>query len=146
MKGAGADLDVLMRSNAVDDASKRQDVPALSFGGRTQKNAPHIAQIVSGLIGKGIAVTLIEEDIAERGLADGDPIEDLPGSSRPLCLGCSTATTTSGPGRLRAIAIDPTPVGVGSIGYWMFGAAPPDESGGARRAANGRKSCQRRET
>ena len=75
MKGAGADLDVLMRSNAVNDASKRQDVPALSFGGRTQQNAPHIAQIVSGLIGKGIAVTLIEEDIAEPGLADGDPIE-----------------------------------------------------------------------
>ncbi len=77
MKGAGADLDVLMRSSAVNDASKRQDVPALSFGGRTQKNAPHIAQIVSGLIGKGIAVTLIEEDIAERGLTDGDPIEEL---------------------------------------------------------------------
>jgi hypothetical protein len=61
MKGAGADLDVLLRGSAVNYASKAQEVPALSFGDRTQKNSPHIAQDVSGLIGKGIAVYIIED-------------------------------------------------------------------------------------
>ncbi len=77
MKGAGADIDVLLRGSAVNYASKAQEVPALSFGDRRQKNSPHIAQDVSGLIGKGIAVYIIEEDIAERGLTDGDLIEGL---------------------------------------------------------------------
>ena len=69
MNGAGADLDVLLRGSAVNYASKAQDVPALSFGDRAQKNAPHIAEDVSGLIGKGVAVYILAEDIAERGLA-----------------------------------------------------------------------------
>jgi hypothetical protein len=77
MKGAGADLDVLLRRSAVNYASKAQEVPALSFGDRRQKNSPHIAQDVAGLIGKDIAVYIIEEDIAEHGLADGDLIEGL---------------------------------------------------------------------
>ncbi len=77
MKGAGADLDVLLRGSAVNYASMTQEVPALSFGDRRQKNSPHIAEDVSGLIGKGIAVYIIDEDIDERGLADGDLIEGL---------------------------------------------------------------------
>ena len=77
MKGAGADLDVLLRGSAVNYASKAQEVPALSFGDRKQKNSPHIAQDVSGLIGKGIAVYILEEDLVERGLSDGDLIEGL---------------------------------------------------------------------
>ena len=52
-------------------------MPSLSFGDRTQKNAPHIAEDVSGLIGKGIAVYIIDEDIAERGIADADLIDGL---------------------------------------------------------------------
>jgi hypothetical protein len=77
MKGAGADLDVLLRRSAVNYASKAQEVPALRFGDRRQKNSPHIAQDVAGLIGKDIAVYIIEEDIVEHGLADGDLIEGL---------------------------------------------------------------------
>jgi hypothetical protein len=77
MKGAGAELDVLLRRSAVNYASKAQEVPALSFGDRRQKNSPHIAQDVAGLIGKDIAVYIIEEDIAEQGLADADLIEGL---------------------------------------------------------------------
>ena len=77
MKGAGADLDVLLRASAVNYASKAQEVSPLSFGERTQKNAPHIAEDVSGLIAKGINVFILDEDIAERGLADGDLIEGL---------------------------------------------------------------------
>ena len=77
MKGAGADLDVLLRASAVNYASKGQEVPPLSFGDRAQKNSPHIAEDVSGLIAKGIGVYILDEDIAERGLADDDLIEGL---------------------------------------------------------------------
>jgi len=77
MKGAGADLDVLLRAGAVNYASKAQEVPPLSFGDRAQKNAPHIAEDVAGLIGKGIAVYIIDEDIAERGIAEADLIDGL---------------------------------------------------------------------
>ena len=62
MKGAGADLDVLLRASAVNYASKAQEVAPLSFGDRVQKNAPHIAEDVSGLIGKGIAVPHARHD------------------------------------------------------------------------------------
>ena len=75
MKGTGADLDVLLRGSAVNDDSKTQKVPTQYFGAHTQKSSPHIAQDVSGLIGKGIAVSNIEEVNAEHGLADGDLIE-----------------------------------------------------------------------
>ncbi len=77
MKGAGADLDVLLRGSAVNYASKAQEVPALTFGDRKQKNSPHIAEDVLGLIGKGIAVYIIDEDLTERGVADADLIEGL---------------------------------------------------------------------
>ena len=77
MKGAGADLDVLLRGNAVNYASKAQEVKPLKFGARTQKNAPAIANDVAGLIGKGIAVYIVEEDLAERGIPSGELIDGL---------------------------------------------------------------------
>ncbi len=77
MKGAGGDLDVLLRGNAVNYAAKAQEVPALAFGERAQKNAPRIAEDVAGLIGKGIAVYIVSEDLADRGLASGELIDGL---------------------------------------------------------------------
>lgn len=77
LKGAGAELDVLLRGSAVNYASKAQQVPALSFGERTQKNAPHLAEDVAALMGKGVNVYVVDEDVAERGLAGGDLIDGL---------------------------------------------------------------------
>ena len=77
MKGAGADLNVLLRGNAVNYAVKAQSVPPLSFGARTQKSAPHLADDISGLIGKGIEVYIVKEDLAERGLDDEELISGL---------------------------------------------------------------------
>jgi hypothetical protein len=77
MKGAGAELDVLLRGSAVNYAAKGQEVPPLSFGARKQKNAPHIAQDVAGLIGKGIAVYILDEDLEERGIAADGLIDGL---------------------------------------------------------------------
>ena len=82
MKGAGADLNVLLRGNAVNYAVKAQHVAPLAFGDREQKHGPKIADAVAGLIGKGIEVYIVSEDVDERGLAQGDLIDGLKSISR----------------------------------------------------------------
>ncbi len=82
MTGAGADLDVLLRGNAVNYAVKGQDASGLSFGARTHKNSAHLADDVAGLIGKGVEVYIVADDLADRGLGDGDLIDGLKRVSR----------------------------------------------------------------
>lgn len=77
MKGAGAELDVLLRGNAVNYAVKAQSVPPLAFGERVQKHGPHLADDVSGLIGKGITVHIVAEDLADRGVGADELIDGL---------------------------------------------------------------------
>lgn len=77
MKGAGAELDVLLRGNAVNYAVSTQDTPRLVFGDREQTHTPRLAEDVSGLVAKGAAVYIVQEDLAERGLADADLIGGL---------------------------------------------------------------------
>ena len=71
MKGAGGDLDVLFRGNAVNYAVQGQDASGLSFGEWKQTEPPRLAADVARLIGKGINVYYVEEDAADRGLNDG---------------------------------------------------------------------------
>ncbi len=82
MKGAGANLDVLLRGNAVNYAVKGQDASGLAFGERRQSHSPQIADDLTGLIGKGVDVHIVREDLADRGLADGDLIGGLKAISR----------------------------------------------------------------
>ncbi len=77
MKGAGADLDVLLRGAAVNYASTAQEVAPLRFGERAQKNAPQIAGDVAGLIAKGVSVYVVDEDLAERGVGDDVLVDGL---------------------------------------------------------------------
>lgn len=77
MKGAGADLAVLLRGNAVNYAVKGQDASGLSFGGRSHAHPPNLADDVAGLIGKGVDVYIVEEDLADRGIGGGDTISGL---------------------------------------------------------------------
>jgi sulfur relay (sulfurtransferase) DsrF/TusC family protein len=77
MKGAGAELDVLLRANAVNYAVKGQSVAPLSFGDRQQKNGPDIAGEVAGLIGKGINVYIVTDDLADRGIGNDELIDGL---------------------------------------------------------------------
>jgi sulfur relay (sulfurtransferase) DsrF/TusC family protein len=77
MKGAGADLDVLLRGNAVNYAVKGQDASGLSFGDWSQAQPPRLDDDIAGLIGKGVEVYIVAEDLAERGIADGDLIDGV---------------------------------------------------------------------
>ncbi len=77
MTGAGADLSVLLRGNTVNYAVKSQSVAPLTFGRRTQANAPDLAGQVSGLIAKGVDVFIVQDDLEARGIPAGDLIDGL---------------------------------------------------------------------
>ena len=82
MKGAGADLQVLLEGSAVNYGAKGQDASGLSFGSKAQTQPPKIEEDLKRLIAKGIDVYAIEEDVASRGLERADLIEGIRGVSR----------------------------------------------------------------
>ena len=71
MKGAGADLAVLLRGNAVNYAIEGQDASGLSFGGHALSRAAHLDHDVAALIGGGSDVYFVREDARERGIDEG---------------------------------------------------------------------------
>lgn len=77
MKGAGAELDVLLRANAVNYAVKGQDASGLSFGAKPQTHAPELASDLERLLGKGVKVFVVEEDLAQRGIEASELISGL---------------------------------------------------------------------
>jgi intracellular sulfur oxidation DsrE/DsrF family protein len=82
MKGAGADIDVLLKGNAINYAVKGQNAAGLSFGGIAQTHPPDIERDVKSLVDKGVNVHVIEEDVAERGLERNELIDGLKPVSR----------------------------------------------------------------
>ncbi|MFQ5600831.1 MAG: DsrE family protein [Candidatus Krumholzibacteriia bacterium] len=82
MKGAGADLDLLLRGNSVNYAVKGQDAAGLSFGARRQTQPPRLERDLARLNEKGVAVYLVQEDAAERGIDASDLIEGIETVSR----------------------------------------------------------------
>lgn len=90
MKGAGADLAVLLRGNAVNYGVKGQDASGLAFGDRKQTNPPRLADDVEKLTSKGIDVYIVQDDLASRGIERTDIIAGLKPVSRaalPKLLG-----------------------------------------------------------
>ncbi len=77
MKGAGADLDVLLCGNAVNYAVRGQDASGLSFGDWRQTQPPDIAGDIAGLVGKGIEVFVVEDDVAARGLGNAELVDGV---------------------------------------------------------------------
>ena len=77
MKGAGADLDVLLSGNAVNYAVKAQDASGLSFGGQDQTQPPQIAGDLAKLKGKGAKLYVVEDACSERGIELSELIEGL---------------------------------------------------------------------
>lgn len=89
LKGAGADIDVLLRGNAVGYAVKAQVGPALRFGARQQKHGPDIATDVKNLVEKGVKVRYVKEDASARGLEGGlllDGVEPVAAAELPKLL------------------------------------------------------------
>ena len=68
MKGAGADLAVLLRGNAVNYLVQRQDAGGLAFGDWRQTQPPRIASDLAALAAKGVDICYVAEDAAERGI------------------------------------------------------------------------------
>ena len=89
MKTAGADIDVLLRANAVNYGVKGQDASGLRFGNKAQTHPPRLEDDVRRLIDKGAKVYVVADDVAERGLERNDLVEGLERVSRagiaPLC-------------------------------------------------------------
>ena len=77
MKGAGAELDVLLKGGAVNYAVRGQEVKPLSFGMRQQAQSPQLAEDVSKLMTKGINVYIVSDDVEARGIASDTLIEGL---------------------------------------------------------------------
>jgi intracellular sulfur oxidation DsrE/DsrF family protein len=68
MKGAGADLAVLLRGNAVNYLVEKQDAAGLAFGDWRQTQPPTLARDLAALAAKGVEICYVAEDLAERGI------------------------------------------------------------------------------
>ncbi len=68
LRGAGAEVGVLLSGNAVAYAVRDQDASGLCFGALRQTQPPRIADDVSRLVDGGAPVFVVEEDLADRGI------------------------------------------------------------------------------
>lgn len=75
LKNAGADLTLVLRGNAVNYAV-RQDCPPLAIGGITIKHPAKPNDDLAKLQAKGAKVYVIREDLAERGIAEGQCVTE----------------------------------------------------------------------
>ena len=82
LRGAGAELAMLLRGNAVNYAVKGQDAGGLMFGARAQTQPPRIDGDVEKLAGKEVELFVVEEDVAERGLERSDLVAGVKPVSR----------------------------------------------------------------
>ncbi|MGZ5090287.1 MAG: DsrE family protein [Burkholderiales bacterium] len=77
MKGAGAEIDVLLRGDAINYAVKAQDASGLSFGGQEQTQPPQIADDLTKLKAKGAKIYVVEDAFSERGIEPSELIDGL---------------------------------------------------------------------
>ena len=64
VKNAGAPISVLLRSNAVNYAVRGQNADGLSIGGVPFAHPPKLERDVQALMNAGVAVYVVEEDLA----------------------------------------------------------------------------------
>ena len=77
LRGAGAELDLLLQGNAVVYGVQDQEVEPLRFGSRTQRCAPELAGDLAKLGARGSTCFYVEEDLAERGIEPGEVLDGL---------------------------------------------------------------------
>jgi hypothetical protein len=87
MKGAGAEMDVLLEGDAVNYGVHGQDASGLSFGERRQTQPPQIEEDVMRLLREGVAVFVVEDDATARGLERGDLVQGVQGVPRAALPG-----------------------------------------------------------
>jgi len=90
MRGAGAELDVLLTSDAVSYAVPAQDASGLAFGSWRQTQPPRIAADIAALLEKGVGVYYVAEHANDRGLDDVPLIKGVQPLRRaelPMLLG-----------------------------------------------------------
>jgi hypothetical protein len=82
LRGAGAQLDVVLAGNAVAYGVRGQETLPLAIGSRRQKNAPDLGGDLKRLLAKQVACYYVEEDAAERGIGARSLLEGLVPVSR----------------------------------------------------------------
>lgn len=68
MRGAGADLSVLLSGHAAYYAVQQHRQPGLTVGGWQQSEPAELLRDISDLVEKGVPVYVVREDLDERGL------------------------------------------------------------------------------
>jgi sulfur transfer complex TusBCD TusB component (DsrH family) len=88
MRGAGAQVDLLLRGNAVNYAVRGQDASGLEFGRWKQTQPPRLEHDLASLIARGATVYALRDDIDDRGLAQAALVEGVktPQMSALPCL------------------------------------------------------------
>jgi sulfur relay (sulfurtransferase) DsrF/TusC family protein len=74
LRGAGADIDILLRGNAVNYTVKGQDAAGLVFGERRQTQPPTLDNDLMKLITQGARIMAVDEDLTERGIERAEMI------------------------------------------------------------------------
>ncbi len=77
MRGAGADLSVLLTGNAVNYAVAAQDAAGLQIGGWRQAHPPRVATDLGDLLAKGVRVFAVAEDFDVRGISRNALVEGV---------------------------------------------------------------------
>lgn len=77
LKNSGAEVSILLKSNAVNYAVKGQNAAGLEFGGNPVPRFPRIEQDLVKMIEQAVPVYLIQEDIQDRGIADAELISGI---------------------------------------------------------------------
>ena len=71
-------MTALLRGKATNYAVRGQDASGLSFGGAKLAVPPTIDRDIEELVGKGVAVYAVREDMEQRGIKPGDLVPDDP--------------------------------------------------------------------
>ena len=77
MKGAGAELDIVLTGNAVNYALHGQDAAGLTLGDWRQTQPPRVDDDLARMIGKEVVVYAVAEDLADRGLSDAKMVSGV---------------------------------------------------------------------
>ena len=82
MRGAGAELDLVLAGNAVAYGVREQRVEPLAIGQRRQHHAPNLALDLARLLDRQVACYYVEEDAVERGISPERLLDGLVPVSR----------------------------------------------------------------